>query len=272
MTDDLLFSPFQVLATQLLAASGSTTDGSHDVAHLARVWRNAVAIQQEEGGNLRCLAAAVLLHDCVTVEKNSPDRHLASTLAANKAREVLHALAWDPTDIELVADAIRTHSFSAGFTPSSLEARILQDADRLDAIGYTGIARCFYTAGRMESSLYHSIDPAGRHRELDDSHYALDHFPRKLLRLASQFQTSAGTRLAETRHRQLLAFYEGMLHEIGETSEGQLQCKLQNARIEGACNPAKRCSSTNRCVWIVEISPVLQIERLCAELNLPGLC
>ena len=154
-------------------------DGSHDLAHLDRVWGNVQAIVAAEGGDTEILAAAVLLHDCVAV-----------------------------------AHAIEAHSFSAGIEPGTLEARILQDADRLDALGFMGVVRCFYTAGRMGSSLYDPADPGGENRPLDDRRYALDHFPRKLLQLAQGFKTRAGQKLAMQRHDRLKAFHDGMLAEV----------------------------------------------------------
>jgi hypothetical protein len=81
-------------------------------------------------------------------------------LAAEKAATVLADLGWDKTDITAVAHAVTAHSFSANIVPETLEARILQDADRLDAIGMVGAARCFYIAGRMGSGLYDPADPA----------------------------------------------------------------------------------------------------------------
>jgi uncharacterized protein len=122
---------------------------------------------------------------------------------------------WESSRIEVVAGAIASHSFSAGIVPTSLEGRILQDADRLDAIGLTGIARCFYTAGRMGSDLYDIADPRGQARPLDDRRFALDHFPKKLLQLADGFQTSAGQRLAQKRQQTLQDFYQALLTEIG---------------------------------------------------------
>src|SRR5690606_8932965 len=109
--------------------------GAHDLAHILRVFRNAMRIQAVEGGDARVLTAAVLLHDCVAVEKSSPLRARASTLAAEKASGVLAALGWDESEIGAVGHAIAAHSFSAGIAPETLEAKILQDADRLDAIG-----------------------------------------------------------------------------------------------------------------------------------------
>jgi uncharacterized protein len=209
------FSPFQQLFPQLSRALDDSNDGSHDISHLNRVWRTAQLIATEEGGDLRLLAAAVILHDCVTVEKDSPLREQASRLSAEKAEEILKELQWSSLEIEAVSDAIRTHSYSAGLTPGSLEGRILQDADRLDAIGAVGIARCFYTAGRMGSKLYDALDPQGKERDLDDRRYALDHFPMKLLRLATGFHTRAGSRMAQERHSRLQAFYDVFTGELG---------------------------------------------------------
>jgi uncharacterized protein len=155
------------------------------------------------------------LHDCVTVEKDSPLREQASLLSAEKAEQMLKELQWSSLEIEAVSDAILTHSYSAGLIPRSLEGRILQDADRLDAIGAVGIARCFYTAGRMGSKLYDALDPQGKERDLDDRRYALDHFPMKLLRLATGFQTQAGSRMAQERHFRLQAFYDVFTGELG---------------------------------------------------------
>lgn len=143
------FAPHEDLAAVLLPHAFAADDGSHDAAHLIRVWKNAARIQAEEGGDPRSLAAAVLLHDCVSVEKNSPLRTEASRLAAEKATGILRELGWDAEETAAVAHAILTHSFSANIEPETLEARILQDADRLDAIGMVGAARCFYIAGRM---------------------------------------------------------------------------------------------------------------------------
>ena len=200
------FAPSGALAEALLHAVEDGGDGSHDVAHLHRVWLNARAIAAEAGGDGEILAAAVLLHDGVHVEKSSPLRAQASRLAAARAREVLAGLGWGAARVDAVAHAIAAHSFSAGIAPESLEARVLQDADRLDAIGAIGVARCFYTAGRMGSALYDADDPRAEHRALDDRAFAIDHFRVKLLGLADGFQTAAGARLAAERTGRLARF------------------------------------------------------------------
>jgi uncharacterized protein len=211
-----MFHPFDQLAAKLLGAFGDDEDGAHDLSHIVRVWRNAKLIQREEGGDLEALAAAVLLHDCVQVAKDSPLRSKASLLAAKEARVRLEVLAWAPSRVDIVASAIESHSFSAGVAPTSLEGCILQDADRLDAIGLSGIARCFYTAGRLGSRLYDLADPEGKTRPLDDTRNALDHFPKKLLTLEGSFKTRKGQELAQERHRRLHEFYLAMLSEVQE--------------------------------------------------------
>ena len=92
----------------------------------------------------------------------------------------------------------------------------MQDADHLDAIGLTGIARCFYTAGRLGSRLYDLSDPGAKARPLDDGRNALDHFPKKLLTLEGSFKTRKGQELARERHRRLHDFYSTMLAEVQE--------------------------------------------------------
>jgi uncharacterized protein len=109
---------------------------------------------------------------------------------------------------------VAAHSFSAGIEPLTLEAKTLQDADRLDAIGMLGVARCFYVAGRMGSALYDPVDPHALERPLDDRRYALDHFRAKLLKLASGFRTATGARLARLRHDRLQRFLDEFADEI----------------------------------------------------------
>jgi uncharacterized protein len=209
------FAPYGELAEKLLAMLPKNGDGSHDISHLERVWWNARNIHAKDGGDLELLAASVLLHDCVTIPKNSPLRSQASRLAAEKAQAILTRIGWPAGRIGLVQEAIQSHSYSAGIPPTTLEGCILQDADRLDAIGFLGVARCFYTAGRMQSLLYDRLDPKGDARPLDDARFALDHFPRKLLTLSEGFLTPTGRVLARDRQQALHAFYQGILTEIG---------------------------------------------------------
>lgn len=209
------FFPFQALADTLQAwLAEDNGDGSHDLSHIHRVWTNAQVIQAREGGDLEILLAATLLHDCVAVEKDSPLRAQASTLSANKAATILTGLGWPESRVNAVAHAVQTHSFSAALTPATLEAKILQDSDRLDAIGLIGVARCFYVSGRMGAALYDFTNPQATGREYQDKRFTLEHFHTKLLKLASGFQTPEGARLAAIRHKRLEWFVQDFMDEI----------------------------------------------------------
>ncbi|VVE58373.1 phosphohydrolase [Pandoraea iniqua] len=214
-----LFAPCSTTVAEVLRhydGGHATDDGAHDVSHLARVWCLAKEIAADVPGvDLEALAVATLLHDCVSVEKNSPDRARASTLAADVARKLLVRMEWPAARVERVAHAIAAHSFSAGITPTTDEARILRDADRLDALGAVGIARVFYVAGRLGSRLYDPVDPFAQHRELDDATYAIDHFERKLLHLTDGLSTAAGQRIGRERTDVMRAFLAQVRRELG---------------------------------------------------------
>ncbi|TQK11135.1 HD domain-containing protein [Herbaspirillum sp. SJZ107] len=188
-----------------LAAQLADDDGAHDASHLDRVWRNAQAImagQHAENGaqaDTLSVLAACYLHDLVNVPKNDPRRAQASRLSAELARTELQRLGFPAERLDSVAHAIEAHSFSAAIPATTLEAKIVQDADRLDGLGAVGLARMFYIAGRMGSSLAHGSDPLGTSRALDDKAYSLDHIPVKLARLPAMMQTAAGRRLGEQR-------------------------------------------------------------------------
>lgn len=209
------FAPFQSLANDLIAyLPGDNSDGSHDLSHIHRVWKNVCRIQAVDGGDLKVLLAATILHDCVVVEKDSPLRSQASTISSQKAASILESMAWPTSEIELVAGAIKAHSFSAGIEPETLEAKILQDADRLDAIGMVGVARCFYVSGRLGRTLYDFENPTAAGREFDDKTFAIEHFHTKLLKLNSGFRTGEGSRLAQQRHARLESFLTEFMDEI----------------------------------------------------------
>lgn len=192
-----------------LAGGSSGGDGAHDSTHLERVWRNAQALlAQHPEADALVVMAACYLHDLVNLPKDDPDRAQASTRSAQLAR---HQLAWMdfPRDrLDAVAHAIEAHSFSANIPAASLEAKIVQDADRLDGLGAVGLARMFYIAGRMGSGLAHPEDPLGLEREFDDRRYALDHIMVKLAKLPGMMQTEGGRALAEERLARLMAFRE----------------------------------------------------------------
>ncbi|HYG85657.1 MAG TPA: HD domain-containing protein [Azospirillum sp.] len=196
-------------------------DPAHDLDHLLRVWRTAKALAIEEAQNsataradMLVVLAASLLHDVVNVPKDHPDRSRASRLSADRAEEVLRGMGFPEAPIPAVRHAIEAHSYTAAIRPLTIEAKLVQDADRLESLGAIGIARCFATSGLMKRALFHGDDPLAADRPLNDIQYALDHFEAKLLRLPGTMQTPSGKRRAQERADFLLAFRKQLLAEI----------------------------------------------------------
>lgn len=190
-----------------LASAEIQEDGAHDLNHLQRVWNTAQQLLADyPQADALVVQAACFLHDIVNLPKNHPDRAQASRLAAERACELLRGSDFPADKLAGVAHAIEAHSFSAAITPVTIEAQIVQDADRLDALGAVGLARLFYTAGRMGSALAHADDPLGEQRTLDDRQYALDHIEVKLATLPATMQTQAGKKLGEARLQWLRQF------------------------------------------------------------------
>ncbi len=194
--------------------SQATGDAAHDLAHIHRVVRNAERLAAAERACPEVVMPAAWLHDCVIVPKSSPERRQASKLAAARARTFLAEVGYPAPFHDRIAHAIEAHSFSAGIKPESLEARVVQDADRLDALGAIGIARCLALGGAMGRVLYSDADPFCDARPADDGTFSLDHFPAKLLKLAGTMQTPAGRAEAEIRTDFLRAYLGQLRREI----------------------------------------------------------
>lgn len=192
-------------------------DGAHDAGHLARVWRNCqrIAAAEPGGADMEILLAASYLHDLVNLPKDSPDRALASRFSAARATGYLSATGFPPEKLGALAHAIEAHSFSAGITPQTLEAAILQDADRLEALGAIGIARMFWVAGATGRALFDPDDPLALRRPLDDTRFSLDHIEVKLRRVAQRMNTETGRDLAAEALEWVDAFRSRLLREIG---------------------------------------------------------
>lgn len=203
---------------QIVLQSVVGADGSHDVSHLRRVIRNAQEIADgiDEPVCRLTLVAAAWLHDIVSFEKNDPRRADSSRLAAEKAAILLREAQFPAELMDGVVHAIEAHSFSSGLEPHSIEAKILRDGDRLDALGAMGVARVFYVSGRIDTALYHHEDILAENRQLDDLANALDHFQTKILKLPQGMKTRPGRRIAEERAAFIRAFIEQFCREAGE--------------------------------------------------------
>jgi len=150
----------------------------------------------------------------VPIAKDSPLRAQGSRLAAETATGFLSANGYPAELLDDVFHAIEAHSYSAGITVRTPEARVVQDADRLDSLGAIGIARCLLVGGRLDRPLCAPDDPFCGERTPDDARYTIDHFYAKLLKLPAGMQTAAGRAEAERRAAVMRRFLDDLRAEI----------------------------------------------------------
>ncbi len=193
---------------------------AHDGHHLRRVYVWALRLAPEGGVDPDLAGATALVHDLAAVPKDSPDRALGGERGARLAADPLRAVGYAEPDIAAIVEAVRTSSWSRGFAPTSPLGAVLQDADRLDAIGAVGIARTFACAQHMSKPdragrFYDPVDPLARAaRPLDDRAQAVDHFVAKLLKLAAGMHLPTARIEAERRHRTLVAFLDDLGRDL----------------------------------------------------------
>ncbi len=182
--------------------------------HVMRVYKNAQKIAKHEKANQRIVLAAVLLHDIVQFPKSDPRSKTASAKSAILASKILQKYDFSKDEIKIICNAILDHSFSRGKIPKTLEGKILQDADRLDALGAIGIARTFSVGGSEERPLYNESDPFCHVRTPNDHSWTVDHFYRKLLLLEKKMNTKFARKEAEKRTRMMKKFLSELSQEI----------------------------------------------------------
>ncbi len=194
--------------------TGVRADAAHDLSHLSRVVAMATRLAAEESASIDIVLPAAWLHDCVHVPVTSPDRPRASVMAADTAVGLLERIGYPRALRDDIHHAIAAHSFSARIAPRTVEARVVQDADRLDALGAVGIARCLMLGGQLGRVLYDPADPFAEQRAADDRVSSLDHFYTKLLTLAGTMQTDAGRREGARRTEYMRGYLEQLRGEI----------------------------------------------------------
>ncbi|MDE1769912.1 MAG: HD domain-containing protein [Thaumarchaeota archaeon] len=179
-----------------------------------RVLKNATMIARKEKADIRIITAAALLHDITTYPKSDPRSKNASLESAEESRKILKKYDFTQDEMNVIADAIRDHSFSRGIVPNTLEGKILQDADRLDALGAIGIARTFAVGGAENRPFYNKVDPFCKKRSPDDHAWTLDHFYKKLLLLEKTMNTKTGKLEARKRIKIMKKFLDELKKEI----------------------------------------------------------
>lgn len=179
-------------------------DSSHDWWHVWRVWQTAKRLAAEEGADAFVVELGALLHDIADWKFHDGDE----TVGPRVAGEVLAVHGVDADIIAKVQDIVATISYKgAGVaTPmATIEGKCVQDADRLDAIGAVGIARCFAYGGHKGRAMYDPDVPPTLHQDKESYHKStgasVNHFYEKLLLLKDRMNTEAAKRIAESRHR-----------------------------------------------------------------------
>jgi uncharacterized protein len=190
----------------------SDDDPSHDMAHALRVLANAEYIAQFEGGDLEVIIPAALFHDAVNYPKDDPRASYSAEESSRLVGGILEKIPYDRTKIARVSQAIIEHSYSNGIRSESLDSKIVQDADRLEATGAISIMRTFASSGQMKRRFYDPDDPFCSSRQ--PGNYAIDLFYNRLLRVKDLMNTETAKRMAEQRTEFLYDFLGQLEREI----------------------------------------------------------
>jgi len=192
-------------------------DGTgHDWFHIERVWRTAKIIQAQEGGDLEVVELAALLHDIADWKFSNGDEDAGRRVS----REWLVQIGANPPIVDHVCEIVGDLSYKGSGVPDemrTLEGKIVQDADRLDAIGAIGIARCFAYGGYKNMPLYDPDIKPGVHTSFDaykkKKGTTFNHFYEKLFLLKDRLNTQAAKSLAQGRHDFMQEYVNRFLKE-----------------------------------------------------------
>jgi len=192
---------------------------THDWTHVERVLQNALHIGKVEGADLEVLRVAALLHD-IAREEDATNKGEGDTCHAKKgaemARELMKPHGYENEFIEKVVHCIRTHRFRDDAKPETIEAKILYDADKLDALGAVGVARAYTFCGEHNQRLYSDFNAEHEVQKIADhsKHTPVVEFQMKLSKLKDRMLTVEGKRLAEQRHNFMVSFYKELQEEV----------------------------------------------------------
>ncbi|EGQ9597970.1 HD domain-containing protein [Vibrio parahaemolyticus] len=187
-------------------------DAAHDIEHVKRVVKTAKQLCEEENADIAIVLPAAYLHDCFTYPKDHPNRKQSSAIAAKKAIAYLESIQYPQQYHDAIAHAIEAHSFSANIRPNTLEAQIVQDADRLDALGAIGVTRCIQVSTHFNAQLYNDNDMFAKERELNDKQFTVDHFQTKLFKIVDTMNTESA-KLEANKRKAFMQTYLEQLHD-----------------------------------------------------------
>ncbi|MGZ3786944.1 MAG: HD domain-containing protein [Bacteriovorax sp.] len=206
---------FEILFAEKINQVLGTIDPAHDLAHVKRVVKTARSLALVEGAVLEVVIPAAWLHDIVNLPKNHPERSSASKMAAIEALALLKEISYPSEYFKAIAHAIEAHSFSGGVAPETLEAKIVQDADRLDGLGAIGLARLFSISTQLNRPFYFYEDPFAEKRDLDDKQFAIDHIEIKLKKVVGMMNTPSAKAEALKRFQFIENYLMQLRSEIG---------------------------------------------------------
>ncbi|TOM87564.1 HD domain-containing protein [Vibrio parahaemolyticus] len=187
-------------------------DAAHDIEHVKRVVKTAKQLCDEENADIAIVLPAAYLYDCFTYPKDHPNREQSSAIAAKKAIAYLESIQYPQHYHDAIAHAIEAHSFSANIRPNTLEAQIVQDADRLDALGAIGVTRCIQVSTHFNAQLYNDDDMFAKERELNDKQFTVDHFQTKLFKIVDTMNTESA-KLEANKRKAFMQTYLKQLHD-----------------------------------------------------------
>lgn len=192
-------------------------DPSHDFEHIRRVTNLAEKIGESVQADLEVVIPAALFHDIVVYAKDDPRSTNETEESALEAERILSGIeAYPKQKIQLVKICIQQCSFSKGIVPDLLEAKVLQDADRLEATGAISIMRTFTSGGQMKRSLYNPKDPFRESSEPENFNFSLDLFYKRLLLVESMMYTEFARTIAQRRTDFLKSFLNELREELTE--------------------------------------------------------
>lgn len=202
---------------EALARSRAGADPAHDFGHVSRVRAVARTLAEREGARRDVVDLAALLHELFNYPKGHRDSARSGDVCAEHAAKALRDEGAGGELTIAVAAAIRDHAFSKGVVPDALEGKILQDADRLDAIGAIGLARMWATCSSMGRPFFSDEDTFCRRREPDDKAFGLDHVYKKLLRIPETLHTATARAMAEARLSTMRTYLAALEDELAAT-------------------------------------------------------
>lgn len=207
-------------------------DSAHDCEHIYRVLYNALEIAQaEEGVDFDVLIAACLLHDIGRKEQFENPALCHAMVGGEKAFRFLTEHGFDEAFSGKVRHCIQTHRFRRNMQPEPMEAKILFDADKLDATGALGIARTLMYKGNVAEPIYTRLaDGSISDGTGDTAPSFFQEYHHKLEKLYGNFYTATGARMAQERRPIAVAFYESLFREVGDSSGKELLGKLTGER------------------------------------------